>query len=161
MFIQILSLIWFYGISTIESYLMPNPFLNIQIVLFQTILMKYRSTNFTKKIVSYQCVFACVFLNLYTVKMLTHNFYKEMPALHIGFWILNKVKMLICSMKPSWLSLVKENSYWLSICISNDLAKHIFYIWYVFECLFQILELFSLISAVICEGIKDKLLLRQ
>ena len=36
-FIQIFSLNWFYGISTIESYLMPNPFLNVQIVLLQTI----------------------------------------------------------------------------------------------------------------------------
>ena len=32
-FIQIFSLIGFYGISTTERYLMPNPFLNILIVL--------------------------------------------------------------------------------------------------------------------------------
>ena len=88
--------------------------------------------KFYKKIVSYYFVFACVFLNLYAVKMLSHIFTRKCPALHIGCWILNKVKMLIYSMKQSWLSLVKKNSYWLSICIS----KHIFYIWYVFECLF-------------------------
>ena len=28
---------WFYGISTIECYLMPNPLLHIETVLFQTI----------------------------------------------------------------------------------------------------------------------------
>ena len=31
------SLVWFYGISTIVGYLMPYPFLYIQIVLFQMI----------------------------------------------------------------------------------------------------------------------------
>ena len=31
------GLIWFYGISTIVGYLMPNPFLYIKTVLFQTI----------------------------------------------------------------------------------------------------------------------------
>ena len=31
------SLVWFYGISTIVGYLMPNPFLYIKTVLFQTI----------------------------------------------------------------------------------------------------------------------------
>ena len=30
------DLVWFYGISTIVGYLMPNPFLYISTVLFQT-----------------------------------------------------------------------------------------------------------------------------
>ena len=36
---------WFYGISTIAGYLMPNPFLYIQTVLFQTI-QYCKSTQF-------------------------------------------------------------------------------------------------------------------
>ena len=36
------GLIWFYSISTIVGYLMSNPYLYIQIVLFQTILFSIR-----------------------------------------------------------------------------------------------------------------------
>ena len=34
---RLFGLVWFYSISTIESYLIPNSFLYIQIALFQTV----------------------------------------------------------------------------------------------------------------------------
>ena len=39
-------LVWFYGTSTIEGYLMPNLFLYIKTVLFQTIQFSI-STQFS------------------------------------------------------------------------------------------------------------------
>ena len=40
------GLVWFYGISTIVGYLMPNPFVNLKTVLFQTLQFRI-STNFS------------------------------------------------------------------------------------------------------------------
>ena len=40
---NIKSLVWFYGISTIIGYLMPNPFLYIQTVLFQAVQFSIRT----------------------------------------------------------------------------------------------------------------------
>ena len=41
-----IDLVWFYGISTIAGYLMPNPFLYLEAVLFQTIRFS-KSTQFS------------------------------------------------------------------------------------------------------------------
>ena len=52
------GLVWFYGISTIKVYLMPNPFLYNQTVLFQTIqfsistqfkCQKFQAIQFSQK----------------------------------------------------------------------------------------------------------------
>ena len=53
------GLVYFYGISTIVGYLMPNPFLYILTVLFQTIQFSI-STVFCLHTVKYQNSF---FLN--------------------------------------------------------------------------------------------------
>ena len=46
-------------------------------------IQEYGLTTLTK------CVFACVFLNWYAVKMLTYNFYKKMPSVGVSILIFN------------------------------------------------------------------------
>ena len=50
------GLVWFYGTSTIVSYLMPNPFLYIWTVLFQTIQFSIRRRFQCQRAVLFQTI---------------------------------------------------------------------------------------------------------
>ena len=80
---QSLSLFWFNGIPTIVGYLMPNPFLYISTVLFQTIQFSVTTlfSSINPKIVPYQVLALRARVDLGAIALKRYSAFPNAPAL--------------------------------------------------------------------------------